>query len=48
MNPNPLDTLLNTGISSLAFYLLQVKKVQIPYVILGGGLKFLLKQLIFH
>lgn len=45
---NHLDTLINTLIAAAAFYFLQFKKVPIPYVIFGGGLKYFFKELLFH
>lgn len=41
------DTMINTGIACGAFYFLEWKKTPIPYVIAGGGLKFVIKVLIF-
>jgi hypothetical protein len=40
-------TMVNTAIAMAAYYFLEWKKVPIPYVIFGGGVKFLIKELLF-
>lgn len=42
-----LDTLINTAIAAAAYYFLEWRKIPIPYVIFGGGFKFILKSLLF-
>jgi chromate transporter len=44
---NYVDTFLNTSIAAGAFYLLQYRKFSIPDLMLAGGLKFLMKHLLF-
>lgn len=43
-----MDTLINTLIAGAAYYFLEWKKIPIPYVIFGGGFKFLIKSLLFN